>query len=252
MYKATVSMIVLITLMLVHAASADYLVYNGSKTEKAYVVFAYYDSNKSKVGSQYSTVQVYRPPGFRVQGHYIVEPGTFTNLSVPNDTSTVYVRIRWGGQVIVPNRPASENLNYGFQVTNKAFSCLQVDGKVYNFSGKGVKKSDFVWEQGFYSYKNGGSFDLNGPLKYGTKTVGLNVDGHRKWGGTTRRWTRTFSAPGKVLYTKATDIKFYGSGKAEFNSLTKSGNRVIAKGIVEDGGRINSDIRALITIYYRK
>ena len=253
MYKGTVSMLVLITLMLVHLASADYLVYNGSKTEKAYVVYAYYDLNKSKVGSQHSAVQVYRPPGYRVQGHYIVEPGTFKNLSVPDGTTDVYVRIRKDGQVIKPNRPASKNFNYTFNVTNKAFSSLELtDGKIYNFSGKGVNKSDFVRESGFYSYKNGGVFNLGGPLKYGTKTVGLNVNGHRTWGGTKRRWTRTFSAPGKVLYYRATNILYHGSGKAEFSTLTGSGNRVTAKGIVEDGGRINSDITATITIYYRK
>ena len=251
MYKATVSMLVLITLIFVPLASADYLVYNGSKTDKAYVVYAYYDSNQSKVGSQYSTVQVYRPPGFRVQGHYIVEPGTFENLSVPKGTKSVYVRIKRNG-VVTPNRPASKNFNWGFHVTNKAFSSLEVDGKVYNFSGKGVKKSDFARELGFYKYENGGTFNLDGPLKYGVKTVGLNVDGRRVLGGKVRRWTRRFSAPGKVLYKKATNVLFYGSGQAKFDSLTSSGNTVTAKGLVEDGLTINSDIRGYIKIYYRK
>ena len=55
MYKATVSMIVcLITLMFVPLTSADYLIYNGSKTEKAYVVYAYYEYKSNTGGSGYT------------------------------------------------------------------------------------------------------------------------------------------------------------------------------------------------------
>lgn len=250
MYKTTVSMLVLITLMCVPLVSADYLVYNGSKTEKAYVVYAYYVPHDGPRESGYS-LQVVRD-GWRVHGHYIVEPGTFKNLSVPKGTKSVYVRIKRNG-VVTPNRPASENTNYGFHVTNKAFTSFERrhEGVAY-FSGEGVKESDFVREYGFYKYENGGTFTLGGPLKYGVKTVGLNVSGRRVLGGKAKRWTRRFSAPGKVLYKKATNVVFYGSGKARFDSLTANGNTVTAKGIIEDGLTINSDIRGYIKIYYRK
>ena len=176
-----------------------------------------------------------------------MEPGTFRNLDVPRDTKEVYVRIKRGGQVVVADRPdGSEIPNYTFNVANKAFYCFEENGKIRNFSGDGVKMSDFSQEGGFYKYQNGGTFDISGPLKYGVKTVGLNVSGRRNLGGTVKRWTRRFSAPGKVLFSKVTKVVYYGKGKATFNSLTFNSNTVTAKGLVEDGLVINSDIRGSI------
>ena len=84
MYKRLFLIFVLITTTLIQTqlATADFLIANGSATEDAWVIY----STWRNAGNGW-------PAGYRTQGWYKIEPGGFTNLSVPSDNDYVYIRV---------------------------------------------------------------------------------------------------------------------------------------------------------------
>lgn len=82
----------MLTLTLTQFATADFLISNGSATENAWVIY----STWREASGGY-------PAGWRTQGWYLVEPGGFTNLWVPEDNTWVYIRVeRPAGREIKP------------------------------------------------------------------------------------------------------------------------------------------------------
>ncbi len=84
MYKRLYLIFVFITTILIQTqlATADFLIANGSASEDAWVVY-----------STWKDADNDWPAGFRTQGWYKIEPGGFTNLSVPADNPYVYIRV---------------------------------------------------------------------------------------------------------------------------------------------------------------
>lgn len=242
----------LLTITISSLATANYLVYNGSKDETAEVVYAYYDPGGNSVDdSTVSTVSVYRPSGFRVSGYYKVRPGSFLDLGVPNKTEDVYVRITRAGLIRPRNHEKRDSYSLHIHPT-KAFSLLESgSGRILEVPN-GISRSELVNTGGFYKYSNGGTFTLNGPLKYGVKTIDFYVGGDKKWGGSWRYWKRTFTLPGKVLFSRNTKARSYGRGGAHLDGITTNGSTITANGRIEDGRVIRGQLDVAIRVYYRK
>ena len=105
MYKRLFLIFVFLTTTLIQTqlATADFLVANGSATEDAWVIY----STWRDAGNGW-------PAGYRTQGWYKIEPGSFRNLRVPSDNTDVYIRVeRPDGQEIKPLDHATRN-NYPF------------------------------------------------------------------------------------------------------------------------------------------
>lgn len=244
----------LLTITMISLATANYLVYNGSKDKAATIVYAYWEPGGTSVDdSSVSTVTVYKPAGYRVSGYYIVEPGSFHDLHVPDKTKDVYVRITRVGEGLI--RPDNHEKLYRFRFhchPRKAFSLLQsADNEILRTS-EGISRSELVRTRGFYKYSNGGTFNLNGPLKYGVKTIDFYVGGTKKLGGSWRSWSRTFSFPGKVLFLRRTKEYSYGRGGAHYDKTYIDGSTITAEGRIEDGRWIRGQLDVGIRVYYRK
>lgn len=247
----------LLTITMISLATANYLVYNGSKDEIAEVVYAYWHPGGKSVGdSTVSTVTVYRPAGYRVQGYYKVGPGSFVDLYVPDKTKYVYVRITRSGLIRPSDHEKRDSYSFHLHPT-KAFSLLESsDGRILEGpkgpQGKGISRSELVNTGGFYKYSNGVTFDLGGPLKFEVKTIDFHVGGTKKWGGSWRSWRRTFSLPGKVLFRRVTKTNSYGRGGGRLDKTTINGSTITAKGRIEDGRVIRGQLDVSIRVYYRK
>ena len=260
MRKATMAVHMLVFTMLstltliIPPATANYLVYNGSRAKDAYVIYAYWNEDRRpSAPSNVSTVKVMPNPGFLVSGYYKVKPGTFTDLSLPNYVRTLYVRIAVDGKPLVPDREKS-SLGYSFKAhPSKAFSHWESgDGKRIWRISEGVNRRDLVLTSGFYKYSNDGTFTISGPLKYGFKTLDFQVEGNKIPGGGWRYWDKTFYLPGKVLFIRRVKNNSYGRGGAELDHVTPNGNKVTANGRIEDGYRIRGKLHIILRIYYRK
>ena len=144
MYKRLFLIFVFITTTLIQTqlATADFLIANGSATEDAWVVY----STWRDAGNGW-------PAGFRTQGWYKIEPGSFRNLSVPADNGYVYIRVeRPGGHEIEPPDHATRN-NYQFWIhPSQVFTTVEtVNGEFLN-SNFNLRNL----EQGaLYAYRNG-------------------------------------------------------------------------------------------------
>ena len=242
----------LLTITMISLATANYLVYNGSKDENAFVVYAYWHPGGNSVGdSTVSTVTVYRPAGYRVQGYYKVGPGSFVDLPVRDKTKDVYVRITRSGLIRPSDHEKRDSYSFHLHPT-KPFSLLESsDGRILR-DPEGISRSELVNTGGFYKYSNGGTFDLGGPLKFGVKTIDFYVGGTKKWGGSWRSWRRTFSLPGKVLFRRVTKTNSYGRGGGRLDKTTINGSTITAKGRIEDGRVIRGQLDVSIRVYYRK
>lgn len=242
----------LLTITIISSATANYLVYNGSKDESAFVVYAYYHPGGNSVDdSTVSTVSVYKPAGFRVQGYYKVGPGSFRDLPVPDKRKDVYVRITRAG--LIRPRNHEKLSTYAFHRRPiEPFDLLEsVDGRILR-APEGVSRSELVKTGGFYKYSNGGLFTISGPLKYGVKTIDFYVGGDKILGGSWRDWKRTFSLPGKVLFWRNTKASSYGRGGARLDGITTNGSTITANGRIEDGRVIRGKLDVAIRVYYRK
>ena len=255
MPKPIVFILVFSLLMLsaIGLVTADYLVYNGSKTQDAYVAYAYWEPGASSIGSGYRLMMI-QPSGWRVQGWYKVEPGSFENLTVPDGTKEVYLRIERDGQVALPGN-LRDNTEFGFltvpqTVPQNAFSVLQANRKVEKIY-KG-KEDNLVYTQGYYKYPNEGTYVLRGPLKYGVKTINFHVGGRRILGGGVRDWQKSFSLPGKILYWRITDAHSHGYGFAQIRSAVPNDRNITVYGRIEDGLVIRGKLNATLKVYYRK
>lgn len=84
MYKKLFYIFVFLTTTLIQIqfATADFLVANGSATEDAWVIY-----------STWRDASDGYPAGYRTQGWYKIEPGSFKNLPVPADNTYVYIRV---------------------------------------------------------------------------------------------------------------------------------------------------------------
>ena len=84
----------MLTLTLTQFATADYLISNGSATENAWVIY----STWRAAGDGW-------PAGWRTRGWYLVEPGDFRNLWVPEDNPWVYIRVErpYGREIKPPD-----------------------------------------------------------------------------------------------------------------------------------------------------
>lgn len=92
MRKIILFVFVFAMLTLTQFATADFLISNGSATENAWVIY----STWREASGGY-------PAGWRTQGWYLVEPGGFRNLWVPEDNTWVYIRVeRPAGREIKP------------------------------------------------------------------------------------------------------------------------------------------------------
>ena len=201
----------LLTITIIPLATADYLVYNGSKDEIAYVAYAYYEPGGNSADDITKAGRLIRPSEHEKRDSYLLHCHP-----------------------------------------SKAFSLLESsDGRILEV-GEGISRSELVKTSGFYKYPNGGLFNLGGPLKYGAKTINFYVGGTKKWGGSWRSWSRTFSLPGEVLYARLIDVNDYGRGGASFRILDWDGSTVTAKGRIEDGRVIRGQLDVEIEVYYRK
>ena len=241
----------LLTITIIPLATANYLVYNGSKDESAYVAYAYFDpGGNSAADSTVSTVTVYKPAGYRVSGYYRVKPGSFRDLGVPSKTKDVYVRITRAGLIRPENHEKRDSYAFHLHPT-KAFSLVESgDGRILK-EPDGIRRSELVNTGGFYKYSNGGRFTLSGPLKYEVKKIDFYVGGTKKWGGSWRSWRRTFSLPGRVLFWRWKSSS-YGRGGGTVGKITPNGSTITANGRIEDGRVIRGQLDVEITVYYRK
>ena len=84
----------MLTLTLTQFATADFLISNGSATENAWVIY----STWREASGGY-------PAGWRTRGWYLVEPGDFRNLWVPEDNPWVYIRVErpYGREIKPPD-----------------------------------------------------------------------------------------------------------------------------------------------------
>ena len=255
MRQAIVFMLVfsLIMLSITGLATADYLLYNGSKTQNVYVAYAYWKQGASSLGSGYRLMMI-QPSGWSVQGWYKVEPGTFENLPVPDQTKEVYLHIERDGQVVLPENLRNKT-EFGFMtvpqtVSPNAFSILEVNRKIERL--REGKEADLVYTRGYYKYPNEGTCVFSGPLKYGVKTFNFHVNGRRILGGGVRDWRKSFSLPGKVLYSRVTNAHSHGHGSAKIQGAALDNRKITAYGRIEDGLVIRGKLDVALKVYYRK
>ena len=255
MRQAIVFMLVFSLLMLsiTGLATADYLLYNGSKTQDIYVAYAYWKQGVSSLGSGYRLMMI-QPFGWSVQGWYKVEPGTFENLPVPDQTKEVYLHIERDGQVTLPEN-LRDKTEFGFMtvsqtVSQNAFSILEVNQKVERLHEG--RMEDLVHTRGYYKYPNEGTSVFRGPLKYGVKTFNFRVKGRRILGGGVRDWRKSFSLPGKVLYWRITNAHRHGHGSAKIQGAVGDKHKITAYGRMEDGLVIRGKLDVTLKVYYRK
>lgn len=249
---AFLTVLLLLIPIIMQTATADYLVYNGNETEDAYVAYAYWMDSASSLGSGYR-LMVIQPSGFVVQGYYKVAPGTFANLTVPNRTSEVYLRIMYKGQVIKPtghkNQTEFQFMTGSCIDPQEKFSIVTVDHKIKRI--RAGRQEDMVYTSGYYKYTNGDIFDISGPLKYAVRTIDFHINGRRRFGGSWRDWQKSFNLPDRVLYWRITKTRSYGHGGANLKSVTADNHKITVSGRIEDGLVIRGKFQGQLTVYYR-
>ena len=141
----------MLTLTLPQFATADFLISNGSATENAWVIY----STWREASGGY-------PAGWRTQGWYLVEPGDFRNLWVPEDNPWVYIRVeRPAGKEIKPPDHGTRDSARFWRHPSEAFTA------VMKSNGDFLKSDWPKWALSrarLYKYPNGGRHTItDGP-----------------------------------------------------------------------------------------
>lgn len=103
------------TLIQTQLATADFLVANGSATEDAWFIYSTWRDASDGL-----------PAGFRTEGWYKIEPGGFTNLSVPADNTYVYIRVEdLYGNEIEPLDHATRDSYFFWMHPTKIFTAVE-------------------------------------------------------------------------------------------------------------------------------
>ena len=119
MYKRLYLLFILLTTILIQTqlATADFLVANGSATEDAWIIYSTWRDASDDL-----------PAGFRTEGWYKIEPGGFTNLSVPAGNPYVYIRVEDPyGNEIEPLDHTTRNSSPFWMHPTKIFTAVETN-----------------------------------------------------------------------------------------------------------------------------
>ena len=141
----------MLTLTLPQFATADFLISNGSATENAWVIY----STWREASGGY-------PAGWRTQGWYLVEPGDFRNLWVPEDNPWVYIRVeRPAGKEIKPPDHGTRESSFFWRHPSEVFTVVEKSNG--DFLKSNWPKRDLSRAE-LYKYRNGGRHTItDGP-----------------------------------------------------------------------------------------